>query len=151
LVERLVRNEKVRSSSLLGSTSFFARVFNFFNKQISIVKYFALFSLAIVSGLLAGCTHFKSKPTPAPAAHAAIIVTPDNSLDGKVISYDSVGRFVVLNFPSREMPQIDQRLFLYRAGLKVAEIKVSGPQEEDNIVADLVNGDAQPGDEVRDK
>jgi hypothetical protein len=58
---------------------------------------------------------------------------------------------VVLNFPSREMPQIDQRLFLYRAGLKVAEIKVSGPQEEDNIVADLVNGDAQPGDEAREK
>jgi hypothetical protein len=46
---------------------------------------------------------------------------------------------------------MDQQLFLYRAGLKVAELKVTGPQNDDNIVADLVNGDAQTGDEVRDQ
>ena len=49
------------------------------------------------------------------------------------------------------MPKLQQTLFLYRAGLKVAELKVTGPQEEANIVADLVSGEAQVGDTVRDQ
>ena len=49
------------------------------------------------------------------------------------------------------MPKLEQRLFLYRAGLKVAEVNVTGPQSDDNTVADLVSGDAQTGDEVRDR
>ena len=76
---------------------------------------------------------------------------PDASLTGKVVSYNSIGRFVVLNFPARRMPNTDQHLFLYRVGLKVAEVRVTGPQNDDNIVADLVTGDAQAGDEVRDQ
>jgi hypothetical protein len=35
--------------------------------------------------------------------------------------------------------------------LKAGEVKISGPQRDNNIVADLVNGDAQVGDEVRDQ
>ena len=101
--------------------------------------------------LLAGCTNFKSKAADHAAAPAPAIVTPDNSLAGKVISYNSAGRFVVLNFPSRQLPKMDSRLFLYRTGLKVAEVKVTGPQNDDNIVADLVSGDAQTGDDVRDR
>ena len=49
------------------------------------------------------------------------------------------------------MPNMDQHLFLYRAGLKVAEVNVTGPQSDDNTVADLISGDAQVGDEVRDQ
>jgi len=78
-------------------------------------------------------------------------VTPDYSLAGKVVSYNDTGRFVVLNFPAGRMPKLDQHLFLYRAGLKVAEVNVTGPQSDDNTVADLVSGDAQTGDEVRDQ
>jgi hypothetical protein len=80
-----------------------------------------------------------------------IIVTPDNSLAGKVLAYNSPGHFVVLDFPAGPMPATDQTLFLYRTGLKVGEIKVTGPQRDNNTVADLVNGDAQIGDEVRDQ
>lgn len=83
---------------------------------------------------------------PAPA-----IVTPNDSLAGKVAAFNSAGRFVVLNFPGAQMPKVDQTLFLYRAGLKVAEIKVTGPQSDDNTVADIISGDAQVGDEVRDQ
>jgi hypothetical protein len=118
------------------------------------MKRFLSLSCAAAGILLAGCAQLnKSKPVaPAAASAPAItIVTPDNSLAGKVVSYDSAGRFVVLNFPSRLMPRTDQQLFLYRAGLKVAELKVTGPQNDDNIVADLVSGDAQTGDDVRDK
>jgi hypothetical protein len=117
------------------------------------MKSFAPLLLVAAGLLLAGCVHHKaSAPAPAAAAQPApTIVTPDNSLTGKVVSYDDTGRFVVLNFPAGRMPKMDQRLFLYRGGLKVAEVVVTGPQSDDNTVADLASGDAQVGDEVRDQ
>jgi len=101
--------------------------------------------------LLAGCVHHKPAQAAVVNKPAPTIVTPDNSLAGKVVSYNDVGRFVVLNFPSGRMPKMDQHLFLYRAGLKVAEVVVTGPQSDDNTVADLASGDAQTGDDVRDQ
>jgi hypothetical protein len=96
-----------------------------------------------------------TKAAAAPAARLTpvlpIIITPDNSLAGKVLAYNSSGHFVVLEFPAGPMPTTDQSLFLYRAGLKVAEVKITGPQRDNDTVADLVNGDAQTGDEVRDQ
>jgi len=56
---------------------------------------------------------------------------------------------VVLSFPLGKMAAADQRLSLYRRGLKVGEVKVTGPVREDNIVADLLAGEAAVGDEVR--
>jgi hypothetical protein len=121
--------------------------------------------MILVPGIfVAGCAQdkslFESVPQtsapPAASAPSAIyttpkIVTPDNSLAGKVVSYNSVGRFVVLGFPVGPMPKMDETLFLYRAGLKVAEVKITGPQRDNDIVADLVSGEAQAGDEVRDQ
>ena len=78
-----------------------------------------------------------------------MIVTPDNSLAAKVAWYDSAAQCVVLSFSSGQLPKMDQTLFLYRNGLKVGEVKITGPQSDNNIVADLVTGDAQAGDEVR--
>ena len=57
----------------------------------------------------------------------------------------------MLSFPVGQMPKPDQSLFLYRDGMKVGEVKITGPQRENNIVADLVTGEAQVGDEVRDQ
>ena len=108
-------------------------------------------SLAILAIFFAGCLHSKPKVAAPKNKPVTTIVTPDNSLSGKVISYNSTGRFLVLNFPDRRLPKVDQTLFLYRSGLKVAEVKVTGPQNEDNTVADLVNGDARTGDDVRDR
>ena len=88
----------------------------------------------------------KPAPTPTPA-----IVTPDASLSGKVSRYNEAGRFVVLEFPVTHMPAIGQALFVYRSGLKVGEVKVTGPQRDDHTVADLTTGETQVGDEVRDK
>ena len=91
-------------------------------------------------------TAAKSAPT---TSHA--IVTPDESLAAKVLTVNTVGRFVVLNFPEGRLPKLEQHLFLYRGGLKAAEVKVVGPQQETSIVADILSGDAQPGDTVRDQ
>jgi hypothetical protein len=111
------------------------------------------------SGLLlagmfaAGCAAQNEPLPPAPAANVpySVIVTPDNSIAGKVIYYESAGRFAVLNFSAGQMPKTGQILFLYRAGLKAAEVKITGPQGYGNIVADLLTGDVKVGDDVRDK
>jgi hypothetical protein len=115
------------------------------------MKYSALVSLLFAGILLTGCVHHHKTmpPTMAPGP-AATIVTPSDSLAGRVATYNEAGRFVVLNFPNSSLPKVDQTMFLYRAGLKVAEIRITGPQSDDNTVADIITGEAQAGDEVRD-
>ena len=44
----------------------------------------------------------------------------------------------------------DHRLSVYRNGLKVGEVKVTGPQHENDTVADIIAGDVQLHDEVRE-
>ena len=78
-------------------------------------------------------------------------MTPDTSLSAKVIRYNSVGRFVVLSFPVGQMAQLGQTFFIYHAGMKVGEAKITGPQRDNDIVADLTTGDAEAGDDVRDQ
>jgi hypothetical protein len=86
-----------------------------------------------------------------PSATLNPIVMPDNSLTARVATYNATGRFVVLSFPVGQMPNMDQTLFLYRNGLKEGEVKITGPQHDNDIVADLVTGTAQAGDEVREQ
>jgi hypothetical protein len=85
------------------------------------------------------------------ASTASATVAPAAGLTGKVARYNEAGRFVVLEFPVGRMPRQEQTLFVYRNGVKVGELKVTGPQREEHIVADLVAGEAQPGDEVRER
>ena len=121
-------------------------------------------SFFLVAVLANGCAlfhHRQQPPPPAPASaylapatpSAALnpIVTPDNSLTARVATYNAAGRFVVLSFPVGRMPNLDQTLFLYRNGLKVGVVKITGPQHDNDIVADLVTGTAETGDEVRDQ
>ena len=110
--------------------------------------------ILIVTVSLTGCAWMKPKHSatakPAPVV-AKTIVTPDSSLAAKVVRVNTVIRIVVLNFPEGRMPKLQQPLFLYRGGLKVAEVKTTGPRQETSIVADIVSGDAQVGDLVRDQ
>lgn len=119
--------------------------------------------LAILPGALAltGCVRKSEKAPTAPHAgtpaaptepafqNPALIVTPDVIPAGKVALVNAAARHVVLTFPLHKMPSLGQRLALYRRGSQVGEVKVTGPQREDNIVADLVAGEADVGDEVR--
>lgn len=113
------------------------------------------FGLLLAGLVAAGCMHHSAKPqagTPAQAGNSSAqtpIVTPDNSLTAKVVRYNSLARFVVLSFPVGQMPQAGQTLFLYRAGMKVGEVKVGTQQQDNDVVADITSGDAQVGDEVR--
>jgi len=121
--------------------------------------------LLIVGLFESGCIfHHRSHPAPAvapaapaqtagpvaPAAAAAEpVVTPGSPDTGTVASYNETGRFVVMGFAVGHVPAAGQSLFLYRNGLKVAEIKITGPQRDNYTVGDVVTGSAQAGDEVR--
>jgi hypothetical protein len=78
-----------------------------------------------------------------------VIMTPDTQLVGKVSRVNMDARFVVMTFPIGHLPSLDQQLSVYRRGLKVGEVRVTGPQLDDNVVGDLGVGEAQAGDEVR--
>jgi hypothetical protein len=107
--------------------------------------------------VMAGCAGHKAKtisqadyPEPEPA-HTKVIVTPGATATGRVVRVNANARFAVLNFPVGSVPAAGRRLDVYRAGLKVGEVKVTGPQQDDNTVADILNGEAQTGDELRAK
>ena len=124
-----------------------------------------LLSATLLCGLVvSGCAGKKPVGQPgapkasagAPAARTSgsstnqmLIVTPEYALVGKVSLVNINARFVVLNFPMGKMAAPEQRLSIYRRGLKVGEVKVTGPQRENNIVGDLVAGEAEVGDEAR--
>jgi len=93
----------------------------------------------------------KAAKSKSKAAKSKAIVTADESLAAKVLKVNTVGQFVVLDFPTGRLPKLEQHLFLYRQGLKTAEVKVVGPQQDTSIVADIVSGDAQTGDAVREQ
>ncbi len=76
-------------------------------------------------------------------------MTPDASPNGNVARVNTAGRFAVLNFPLGNMPLMGQRLFIYRQGLRVGEVRVTGPSSDDDTVADIINGEAEKGDEIR--
>jgi hypothetical protein len=112
--------------------------------------------------VLGGCARSRSTRilTPVPvvagmagtnssAAKPKLIVTAETVLIGKVVRVKEDARFAVLNFPVGMMPGVQQRLNVYRHGLKVGEVKVVGPRDDDNTVADIINGEVQVGDELR--
>ena len=91
-----------------------------------------------------GATISRTNATP-------VTVTPAlGTVYGKVAHVNPAARFVVLTYPIGKLPPIEKRLSVYRNGMKVAELKVTGPARDQNTVADITAGEAQPGDEARD-
>jgi hypothetical protein len=84
------------------------------------------------------------------ATTAKLIVTPEIQVVGTVVKVNGRAGFVVLNFPAGHLPAKDVSMSVYRRGSKVGEVKISGWQLEDDVVADLVTGDVQVGDEARE-
>jgi hypothetical protein len=120
--------------------------------------------LVLLAALLpsTGCALFnrrksQQKPPPSPETNEQVppkspspIVTPDNAVVGKVSLVNDAGRFVVLTFPLGQLPPAETRLYVYRQGLKTGELRVTGQQQDVNVIADIVSGNAQKGDQVRD-
>ena len=78
-----------------------------------------------------------------------IIVTPGGMMPGTVISVNPSARFAVLRFPIGQLPPLNHRMSAYRQGLKVADLRISGPQRDVHTVADVLAGECRVGDDVR--
>jgi hypothetical protein len=74
----------------------------------------------------------------------------DRRVSGRVVSVNPALRFVVMDFSLWRMPTMDQRLSIYRNEQKIGEVKVTGPTRDTTVAGDLVAGEAQLGDEVRE-
>ena len=118
---------------------------------------------AVLALALGGCASHRSPQTPSDktADHSAtstnaptganLIVTPEEGLNGTVAWVNTELRFVVVTFPVGQLPAQGQRLNVYRSGLKMGEVRVNGPRQDDSVVADVITGEAGQGDAVRDK
>lgn len=78
-------------------------------------------------------------------------IRPANIVNGRIVGVREPLRFVIVDFTNSRMPQLDQRLNVYRLDQKVAEIKISGPYLGTTVAADVVAGQALEGDLVRDR
>lgn len=78
------------------------------------------------------------------------IVTPATGTRGRITSVNASGGFVILSYPVGTLPTLERRLNVYRGGLKVAELKVTGPNRDTLTVADITAGQCQIGDEARE-
>jgi hypothetical protein len=115
-----------------------------------------LLPLLLITLLLPACaTRRAAEPkeaSPAPGASTpAPTVTPAAGHTGRIASVKANLRFVVVDFSLSTVPADGTTLGVFRAGQKVGEIRVTGPTIGSNTAADLVAGEAQTGDEVRER
>jgi hypothetical protein len=104
---------------------------------------------------LAGCARAPREPwtqgAPGGQKSSSVIVTPAQPNRGRILTVNSTAKHVVVTYPiGVPLPLVEQRLNVYRAGLKVAEIRVSKERMDVNVVADIASGECKPGDEVRE-
>lgn len=147
----LVREDTKSGLTFRLEHDFTAFVKNFFQMALSLAL-LALWGCAqdrAAQSVTPNTTVSSSGQTNALPPDTNLIVTPEKGLNGKVAWVNSNLRFVVLTFPVGQLPTNDQRLAVYRGGLKVGELKVSGPRIDENVVADIVAGEAEVGDTVR--
>ena len=102
--------------------------------------------LALLGALaLAGCAG-----TPPPVKTPPLIVIPATGTNGRIVRVNPSTRYVIVSYSFGNVPAVDRRLNVYRNGLKVAEIKINELRWDTNIVADIVVGECQVGDDVRE-
>jgi hypothetical protein len=102
--------------------------------------------------LLAGCLQPKPPANALPPTvkqkHQDTYVTPDLVAAGRVEMVNLEGRFVVLSFPAGHVPPLGQKWRINHRGLLIGRVKITGPQRQIDTVADIVEGEANIGDEA---
>src|SRR5437868_5567775 len=95
------------------------------------------FLAVIIAGaaLVVGCAH--TPPKRAANSTVSNAASPTNSVttaatspSGKIVRVNLTARFVVINYPLTTIPPLGQTLNVYRNGLKVGEVKITGPQQD---------------------
>jgi hypothetical protein len=75
-------------------------------------------------------------------------ITPAFGAVGRVEMVNLESRFVVLSFPAGHVPAPGQTWRINHRGLQIGRVKISGPQRQIDTVADIVEGEANVGDEA---
>lgn len=112
--------------------------------------------LAAGWGLASGCrtqpTTTTTTPTPPRTPKPAVTTPHMEALDasvGRVAAVQTSLRFVVLDYSLSRVPQPGDRLELSRGGTVVGELKTGFHSRANTVVADIVNGTPEVGDEAR--
>lgn len=70
---------------------------------------------------------------------------------GRVETVNTQSWFVVVDFSLSVLPAKDQLLGVYHAGQRVGQVRMSGPFRPPRVAGDLLSGQAQVDDEVREE
>lgn len=73
-----------------------------------------------------------------------------SDLVGEITSVNLKGQFVVMRFAVGVMPAPGTAMAVYRDNVKIGQVKVSGPHRDTYTVADVLRGECQIGDRVRE-
>jgi hypothetical protein len=83
------------------------------------------------------------------AGNTNVVMTPAASPAGRIASINAQAKFAVISFPIGQLPANETKFAVFHGGMKVGEIRITGPAQENFTVGDITIGTAQEGDEVR--
>jgi hypothetical protein len=92
-----------------------------------------------------------STPPVAKEASPAVSIEVSRVLGGTVSLVNERAGLCVVTFPIGRLPALQSVMKVYRRGVTVGEIQITGPQRDDNIAADILSGELRNGDEARDR
>jgi hypothetical protein len=104
----------------------------------------------LCAGALSGCTGSNPRSTSTSSPPSPTLLA-DESVQGRVVTVNVPLRYVVMDFPLRSLPVLNQRLGIYREGQKIGEVRVTGPIMDTAAAGDILTGHAAVGDEVREE
>jgi len=111
---------------------------------------------ALAAILLAACAEPKSADpratlaTTTPPVSTNLTYVPILAVTGKVAVSNPKARFVILSLTPGVYPPKGTHIYAYRDGVKVADLRIAGPQWDDKTVADILSGDPQVNDQIND-
>jgi hypothetical protein len=105
---------------------------------------------ALLALALLGCSVTNQAPGPGPTPDSPALL-PDDRVEGRVVTVNPALRYVVIDFGLRHPPGLGQHLVVYRQGVKVGEVKVTGPMLGSAGAGDILSGQAAVGDIVREE
>ncbi|RME93609.1 MAG: hypothetical protein D6766_07855 [Verrucomicrobia bacterium] len=83
-----------------------------------------------------------------PADSRYPLVKPVLLLPGQVVAVNAKLRFVVLEYGLNPLPLPGTELQVFRGNGVVGKLRVSGPTMGSQTIADIVEGEARPGDQA---
>jgi hypothetical protein len=125
------------------------------NRQIlsPAVTHAAVVSCAAVvlfSGCLGGGTTARARTAPTPANPQAGPVPQELAgPPARIVSMNSDLGFVVIDFTSRPLPAVGEKVDVYHGDKKVGVVRITEPVRAPLATADIVEGQMHTGDEAR--